>query len=232
MPGILPELLRIIYITFEIDARDLKLINMEKLFNLIKLAYHIMYDSKHIKNNILYTLYMELRLASSSENFTAIIWDLPNLYLLDAAQPKAKKKNEFFYSIYDEEKFIGLTYLINTNNITYVLYLAIDTNNRGKGYGSIVLDKIKKESNQESIVLCIEEIDQNADNFDQRVKRKKFYEKNEFIETGFKNKEGKRYYEILTNGKKYEKQTYEKMMKKAWGSIPYLLFRVKVEKIQ
>lgn len=144
---------------------------------------------------------------------------------------KAKKKNEFFYSIYDEEKFIGLTYLINTNNITYVLYLAIDTNNRGKGYGSIVLDKIKKESNQESIVLCIEEIDQNADNFEQRVKRKKFYEKNEFIETGFKNKEGKRYYEILTNGKKYEKQTYEKMMKKAWGSIPYLLFRVKVEKM-
>ena len=85
MPGILPELLRIIYITFEIDARDLKLINMEKLLNLIELAYHIMYDSNHIKNNILYTLYMELRLASSSENFTAIIWDLPNLYLLDAA---------------------------------------------------------------------------------------------------------------------------------------------------
>lgn len=43
---------------------------------------------------------------------------------------KSKRKSEFFYSIYDEEKFIGLIYLINNDNITYVLYLAIDSNNR------------------------------------------------------------------------------------------------------
>lgn len=47
---------------------------------------------------------------------------------------RSKSENEFFYSICDEEKFIGLTYLINNDNITYVLYLAIDSNNRGKGY--------------------------------------------------------------------------------------------------
>lgn len=144
---------------------------------------------------------------------------------------KDKKENEFFYSIYDEEKFIGLTYLINNDNITYVLYLAIDPTNRGQGYGSIVLDKIKKESNQKSIVLCIEEIDSNADNYEQRIKRKKFYERNGFIETGYKNKEGKRFYEILTYGKKHEKQEYEKMMKKVWGNLWYTLFGIKVEEL-
>lgn len=144
---------------------------------------------------------------------------------------KAKRKNEFFFSIYDEEEFIGLTYFIYYEHITYVLYLAIDTNKRGKGYGSIVLDKIKKENNQGSVVLCIEEIDQTADNYEQRIKRKNFYEKNGFQETGYKNKEGKRYYEILTYGKKYEKQKYEKMMKKDWGNMWYLLLGIKVEEI-
>ncbi len=144
---------------------------------------------------------------------------------------RSKSENEFFYSIYDEEKFIGLTYLINNENITYVLYLAIDSNNRGKGYGSIVLDKIKEESKQESVVLCIEEIDSNADNYEQRVKRKKFYERNGFMETGFKNKEGKRYYEILTYGKKHNKKEYEKMMKNAWGNIWYTLLGIKVEEM-
>ena len=144
---------------------------------------------------------------------------------------KSKRKSEFFYSIYDEEKFIGLIYLINNDNITYVLYLAIDSNNRGKGYGSIVLDKIKEESGQESVVLCIEEIDSNADNYEQRIKRKKFYEKNGFRETGYKNKEGKRFYEILTYGKKHEKQKYEKMMKNVWGNLWYTLFGIKVEEL-
>lgn len=43
------------------------------------------------------------------------------------------------------------------------------------------------------------------------------------METGYKNKEGKRFYEILTYGKKHEKQSYEKMMKK-FGEIYYMHF--------
>lgn len=93
------------------------------------------------------------------------------------------------------------------------------------------MDKIKEESNQESVALCIEEIDSNADNYEQRVKRKKFYERNGFIETGFKNKEGKRYYEILTYGKKHNKKEYEKMMKNAWRNIWYTLLGIKVEEM-
>lgn len=144
---------------------------------------------------------------------------------------KAKSEGNLFYSIYDEDKFVGIVYLIIKDGITYVFYLAIDSENRGKGYGSIVLEKIKKEQNPESVILCIEEIDKNAENYEQRVKRKKFYQKSGFEETGYKSKEGKRFYELLIYGKKYDKQKYEEIMKKVWGNKLYSILGIMIEKI-
>ena len=48
-----------------------------------------------------------------------------------------KGKGEFL-SIYDQNKWVGLTYVITYQNLSYVLYLAIDELQRGHGYGSSV----------------------------------------------------------------------------------------------
>ena len=69
-----------------------------------------------------------------------------------------KGKGEFL-SIYDQNKWVGLTYVITYQNLSYVLYLAIDELQRGHGYGSSVLQMLKKRY-PHTIMLCIEEVDE------------------------------------------------------------------------
>ena len=92
-----------------------------------------------------------------------------------------KGKGEFL-SIYDQNKWVGLTYVITYQNLSYVLYLAIDELQRGHGYGSSVLQILKKRY-PHTIMLCIEEVDEKYDNYKQRVHRKNFYLRNGFQET-------------------------------------------------
>ena len=66
-----------------------------------------------------------------------------------------KGKGEFL-SIYDQNKWVGLTYVITYQNLSYVLYLAIDELQRGHGYGSSVLQMLKKRY-PHTIMLCIED---------------------------------------------------------------------------
>ena len=69
-----------------------------------------------------------------------------------------KGKGEFL-SIYDQDKWVGLTYVITYQNLSYILYLAIDDMQRGHGYGSSVLQILKKRY-PHTIMLCIEEVDE------------------------------------------------------------------------
>ncbi|MGN0308556.1 MAG: anaerobic sulfite reductase subunit AsrA [Lachnospiraceae bacterium] len=99
------------------------------------------------------------------------------IWLLKILVRKNKAK---FYGIYDNEKFVGLVYNIFYKDIVFVFYLAIDKGNRGQGYGTKVLDSIKQKYKNSRIILCIEPVDENSDNYEQRVKRKNFYLKNGF----------------------------------------------------
>lgn len=93
--------------------------------------------------------------------------------------------------IYDDDLVVGLTYLIHKGDMTFVLYLAIDDKLHSKGYGSLALKEIVSRGNSR-IALNIESIDQHATNYNQRIKRKAFYLKNDFQASGvfIKNPDG------------------------------------------
>lgn len=59
---------------------------------------------------------------------------------------KAKKDFIEFLVIYDNDVFVGFTYLITREDLTYVLYIAIDNKIRSKGYGSLRSLKLKRGS--------------------------------------------------------------------------------------
>ena len=65
-------------------------------------------------------------------------------------------------------------------DVVILLYLAISDAVRGKGYGSAVLQAVQKKYAGKRIILNIEEMDEQAANYAQRVKRKAFYQKNGF----------------------------------------------------
>ncbi len=49
-----------------------------------------------------------------------------------------------FFAVVEESEFIGLVYSISTEKLVYVFFLAVEEANRGKGYGSIILKKLRK----------------------------------------------------------------------------------------
>lgn len=146
------------------------------------------------------------------------------IWLLKLLTRKNKAK---FYSIYDDKKFIGLIYNIYYKDIVFVLFFAIDKELRSQGYGSKVLDCIKQKYNNNRIVLSIEQIEENSNNYEQRIKRKEFYIRNGFKDSNYTIKERNVTYDMLyynKNDKKVNLQEFQEMMKNYFGKILYQYF--------
>ena len=136
----------------------------------------------------------------------------------------ARKNKAKFYGIYDNEKFVGLVYNIFYKDIVFVFYLAIDKATRGQGYGTKVLDSIKEKYKNYRIILCIEPVDENSDNYEQRVKRKNFYLKNGFKDSNYTIKERNIIYEMLYYNENVTSQEFQELMKNYFGKVVYSYF--------
>ena len=87
--------------------------------------------------------------------------------------------------IYEENKnFLGFATTINGKNAVLVDYLAVNTNARGGGIGSKILQDLRQHYGDDKLFLEIETITPLADNNDQRERRKAFYLKNGMQEVG------------------------------------------------
>ncbi len=115
---------------------------------------------------------------------------------------KSLKKQNEFYAIYDKEVFVGMLYTIAFKDIDYIMYFAINTNLRNGGYGSQVLKEWKEISKGKRLILNIEEIDEKASNFEERIRRKNFYLKNGYVNANVKSVERNFPFELLVLGEK------------------------------
>ncbi|MDD7648456.1 GNAT family N-acetyltransferase [Cloacibacillus porcorum] len=97
----------------------------------------------------------------------------------------AKTKDVHFYAFYDDDRFCGITYTIETENLIFLLYFAVSDRLRSNGYGSQIIDRLKDNSPEKEIILNVEKPDITADNFNQRVRRIVFYERNNFYVCNF-----------------------------------------------
>lgn len=124
---------------------------------------------------------------------------------------KTYNKHTDLYAIHHGNDYIGLLYLTYYEDIVYIFYLAIDPSQQSKGYGSKVLQYLKETYKDKRLLLNIEKVDEVSDNYEQRFKRKLFYEKNGFKNTDFEIEMIKKniVYEILYFGD----EVYEKNIK-------------------
>lgn len=86
--------------------------------------------------------------------------------------------------LYDEKTPVGFTVLLKNAVCGYVYFLAIDAQMRSKGYGSAALGALREAYPRLQIILDFEEIDEATENLEQRIRRRKFYLRNGFHETG------------------------------------------------
>ena len=94
-------------------------------------------------------------------------------------------KNDFkgkkIFAFFDQTIFVGFAIIITKLKISNILYLAIESELRGKGYGTQVLKNISNFYQNNRIVVDVEDPDKTEINKEQRLKRIKFY-----LNAGFK----------------------------------------------
>lgn len=96
-----------------------------------------------------------------------------------------KIQNMEFVSFYDRDTLCGFVYMVSNQNITFIIYLAVDEELRSKGYGSCIIGEIQQMYPNNKIVLYIDRSDVEALDKEQRIRRKDFYLKNSFEESGY-----------------------------------------------
>ena len=134
---------------------------------------------------------------------------------------RSQKENIKFDIFYDEDKFIGLSYIIIEKNIVFLLYFAVNNKYRGKGYGTEILKQLKEKYKNYIILLEVEKVEKDSNNYEQRVRRKSFYEKNGFYGTNKFIKEGPNVFEIMTSETNIflNNELFRKIYKKMFSGI-------------
>lgn len=80
----------------------------------------------------------------------------------------------------DENRLLGFAVAIPYQNMVMVDYLAVSGKIRSKGTGSFIMQEICQYFSDKKVVLLIEQLDEGAENQEQRIARRRFYLKNGF----------------------------------------------------
>lgn len=137
---------------------------------------------------------------------------------------KAKQQNNSFYAIVDNGEFVGLVYTIENEKMVYVFFFAIEEAKRGQGYGTKVLSLIKEMYPDRGVTLEIEDTaDKDADNYEQRINRLGFYQRNGFKQLQIRLNEAGVVFELLSTEEGITSEEFLKLMKNFLGAV---LFRL------
>ena len=109
----------------------------------------------------------------------------------------SKEDNSDLLAILDNDRFIGMCYLVNCNNAYYLMYLAVEPELRNQNYGSRILADLKEK--YKTLFLSVDEpID------DISIRRKNFYLRNGFYDTNKYYEDTGVNYEVLSTNNEYE----------------------------
>ena len=115
---------------------------------------------------------------------------------------------------YDGELLCGFTYTVAAGNILFVLFFAVENALRGKGYGSAILGYLKENNPEKSVLLNVELLDPSSDNYEERVCRFRFYEKNGFYDTKYDIEEVGGVFRVLATTPTFDNEEYLRVFRK------------------
>ncbi|MCM1022441.1 MAG: GNAT family N-acetyltransferase [Prevotella sp.] len=130
---------------------------------------------------------------------------------------KAGRENVDFWGLYADGDWLGLAYVISEGGASYLFYLAVSEELRGKGLGSKALRAIVTHYAGQRLFLALEQLDENADNFAERQRRRRFYLKNGLKPLPLTIREATVTYDVMGTGD-VKPEEYESMMKKYLGA--------------
>lgn len=126
------------------------------------------------------------------------------------------------------EQLLGFTVLIPYEDMVMVDYLAVSSRIRSRGTGSRLLKEVCRQFAGKKIVLLIERLDENAENREQRIARRRFYLKNGFTSSDLFITGASGDMEILNYGEKVSREGYLRLQKHALGNLFFRLSGIRV----
>ena len=127
-----------------------------------------------------------------------------------------------FSAYYDKDRFVGFTFASVSDEAVFLVYLAVEADLRSKGYGGMILKQIAEAHFPKGIMLNIEPLDKEAENYEQRLKRLRFYTDNGFRESGYQLTDHGDQYSILTTIIPFSESAYRSAVDRLIsGSYPY-----------
>lgn len=118
-----------------------------------------------------------------------------------------------FYYLCDDNTFIGFVALQIYKDLCYLFFLAVSKNNRNKGYGSKIIKLIKEKFSNKTHIVDFEMLDIKSNNFNQRIKRREFYLKNGYKETGLFLSYLGVDYEVFCSKENFDEKSFIELMK-------------------
>lgn len=111
----------------------------------------------------------------------------------------------------DGQTFVGMAYMIVNDGIAFLLYLAVEEEQRNRGFGNQILKELSKEYDGMEVVLLIESLFEECDNMDIRIRRKGFYLRNGFYDTEYIQStcEGAAIYDILSTNQEFSTDKWQ-----------------------
>lgn len=127
----------------------------------------------------------------------------------------------------DKGRFIGFAYMVCDEKLAYLFYLAVDDSERGKGYGTEIIEALKEKYKGRRLFLAREQLDKSAENYEQRVNRHNFY-----LHCGFEDlscciKEGPVVYDVMGIGGNVTAEEYHSLIKD-WAGILLKIVDMKI----
>ena len=139
-----------------------------------------------------------------------------------------KKKKAVIMTASEENQILGLVVLIPYKDMVMVDYLAVSSRIRSKGTGSYIMQNVCREFSDKKIVLLIERLEDDADNRDQRIARRKFYLKNGFSSSGIFITGASGNMEIMNYGGKVTLEKYMRLQEYALGKLFFKLSNIRI----
>lgn len=133
------------------------------------------------------------------------------------------KQNVDWWNIYQDEIWAGFFYVIKKEDLIYVCFFAIAPSMRKKGCGTEAMKQLIRQYSGKRLFLAIEPVDPKAKNYQERVKRKNFYQRCGLIPLGENAQEGWVVYELLGTGSKILEKEYKSVME-PWLGWPLKYF--------
>ena len=124
---------------------------------------------------------------------------------------KSDRENVDFWGLYANDEWIGLAYAITENDLTYLFYLALAEDVRGKGLGSKALRALLRYYEGKRFYIALEQLDPSAENIEERKRRRQFYLKNGLKPIKRTIREASVVYDVMSTGD-VQPEEYKRMM--------------------